>query len=308
MRPIERLLLLLGGFAVMWVGGVYLFSWVDHARQNQMLENMRVERAAPRSGDIHLPAVPAVSLTVARERPVAARAARTEGTMLGRVEVPRLGLSAIVREGVEAGTLRRAVGHVPETALPGEHGNMALAAHRDTHFKPLQHIRKGDRIKVVTPDGEHEYRVAGTRIVTPEDVSVLDPTPRPTLTLITCYPFNYVGSAPKRFIVRAEAVQPAPVATAGLTAERPVAAPPAPPMQLAASASPAQQVVRRLQARSARRAAPAKIKSKSSSKRASLSKPARSGRTVAAAKQKPKSGWKKFIGVFKPKARPRTAR
>src|SRR5687767_6073151 len=146
MRRIERALLLVGLLALAWAAGVYLFAWFDQTRQNRTLDAERARRQEARRGDIYLPSPPRDT----GERPVAARVARSEGTMIGRVEVPRLGLSAIVREGVEAGTLRRAVGHVPETALPGERGNIALAAHRDTHFKPLRHIRRGDRIRLVT--------------------------------------------------------------------------------------------------------------------------------------------------------------
>jgi len=82
-------------------------------------------------------------------------------------------------------------------------GNVALAAHRDTFFRPLKNVRQGDRIRMTTPDGIFTYVVRDTRIVAPTDVSVLEPTPEDTLTLITCYPFTYIGTAPKRFVVRA---------------------------------------------------------------------------------------------------------
>jgi sortase A len=126
--------------------------------------------------------------------------------LVGRVEIPRLDISAIVREGVDSGTLSRAVGHVPSTPLPGSHGNVAIAAHRDTYFRNVRNIRKGDRIRMVTPKGTFEYAVESLKIVAPTEVRVLDPTPQPAITLVTCYPFNYVGSAPKRFIVRARQV------------------------------------------------------------------------------------------------------
>jgi sortase A len=96
------------------------------------------------------------------------------------------------------------VGHIPETPLPGEPGNAGLAGHRDTFFRSLRAARPGDRIVVTTPDAVVHYAVRDTRIVEPSEVSVLAPTPEPTLTLVTCYPFNYVGAAPKRFIVRAD--------------------------------------------------------------------------------------------------------
>ena len=126
--------------------------------------------------------------------------------LIGRVEIPRLDISAMVREGVDAATLSRAVGHVPNTPLPGAAGNVAIAAHRDTYFRNVRNIRNGDRIRMVTPKGTYEYIVDSLKIVEPTEVNVLDPTPEPAITLVTCYPFNYIGSAPKRFIVRARQV------------------------------------------------------------------------------------------------------
>jgi sortase A len=132
--------------------------------------------------------------------------------LIGRIEVPRLNLTAIVREGVDSKTLRRAVGHIPSTALPGMPGNVGMAGHRDTFFRGLRDIKKDDRITVETLHGNYEYAVDSIRIVRPSDVSVLKTAGGPTLTLVTCYPFNYVGSAPNRFIVRARQVSSVPVA------------------------------------------------------------------------------------------------
>jgi sortase A len=126
------------------------------------------------------------------------------GAVVGRVEIPRVGVSAVVREGDDVKTLRRAVGHIPGTALPGEIGNAALAGHRDTFFRGLRDVRTGDHILLTTPGGSARYVVKSTNVVDPSDVSVLAPTRRSTLTLVTCYPFNYIGAAPRRFIVRAE--------------------------------------------------------------------------------------------------------
>jgi sortase A len=128
---------------------------------------------------------------------------RATASPLWRIEVPRLSLSAVAREGVDTRTLRRAVGHIPGTAWPGERGNAAFAAHRDTFFRPLKGVLRGDEVIVTTAEGVYRYAVTGTRVVDPTDVSVLDPTSGTTLTLVTCYPFDYVGSAPQRFIVRA---------------------------------------------------------------------------------------------------------
>jgi sortase A len=128
-------------------------------------------------------------------------------SVIGRLEIPRLKLGVMVREGADEGTLSRAVGHIPGTAMPGNVGNVALAGHRDTFFRALRNIRADDTIELQTTEGTYRYVVKSTRIVTPRDVSVLKASGGETLTLVTCYPFYYVGSAPKRFIVHATQVQ-----------------------------------------------------------------------------------------------------
>jgi LPXTG-site transpeptidase (sortase) family protein len=132
-----------------------------------------------------------------------------------RIRIPRVHVEAVVQHGVDERTLRRAVGHIPGTAVPGQSGNVGLAAHRDTFFRGLRHIRKDDRIIVQTREGVFHYEVDSTRIVSPSRVDVLDATAEPTLTLVTCYPFNYVGKAPKRFIVHARQITPSPVQLRG---------------------------------------------------------------------------------------------
>jgi sortase A len=128
---------------------------------------------------------------------------------VGKIAIPRLSISAVVKEGVDDRTLDLAVGHIPSTSFPGQPGNVALAAHRDTLFRKLKDVRRNDEITVTTLDGTYTYRVVWFKIVHPEDVSVLEPTKNEnTLTLVTCYPFYFVGDAPKRFIVRALQVQP----------------------------------------------------------------------------------------------------
>jgi len=128
--------------------------------------------------------------------------------LLGRLSIPRLDLEAMVREGVDEKTLGLALGHIPGTALPGENGNVGVAGHRDTLFRGLRKIQRNDLIRFETSSGSHEYRVESTRIVTPKDVGVLASHQSPELTLVTCYPFYYVGSAPDRFIVTAREVTP----------------------------------------------------------------------------------------------------
>lgn len=110
---------------------------------------------------------------------------------------------AVVLEGDDDAVLKRAVGHLPDTPLPWEAGNSALAGHRDTFFRGLRHIRTGDLVRLETPAGSFEYEVAETRVVEPDALEVLAPTPERVLTLITCYPFTFVGAAPQRFVVRA---------------------------------------------------------------------------------------------------------
>jgi len=129
--------------------------------------------------------------------------------LVGRLQIPRLGLNVMVREGDDAATLAEAVGHLPSSPLPGAPGNVALAGHRDTFFRPLRDLRVNDRIAFATLKGTYQYQVESLKIVSPSDVSVLQASAEPTLTLVTCYPFYYVGSAPKRFIVRARQLGPA---------------------------------------------------------------------------------------------------
>lgn len=150
------------------------------------------------------------------------------GSLLGRVEISRLNVSAMVREGVDANVLGIAVGHVPSTSLPGQTGNFAIAAHRDTLFRALKDIKKHDLVTFQSPSGTYTYEVAATKIVKPSDTTVLqrdggglipfsenDPADdHKLLTMITCYPFYYVGAAPKRFIVEATLVSTNPVSNA----------------------------------------------------------------------------------------------
>ena len=128
------------------------------------------------------------------------------GNVIGEVKVPRLALSAVFVQGDSPRILRHAVGHVSDTALPGEEGNVVLTAHRDSFFRPLRNIRQGDAITIETLAGEFDYQVDWTQVVSPSDVQVLEPSGENTLTLVTCFPFYYVGPAPKRFIVRAHQI------------------------------------------------------------------------------------------------------
>jgi len=208
----ERVLLVV---AVLCLGS-WAYSWIDSAyyqyRENRILdESLSQTQEAPPAAQSSASETdslgsfqPSQSPPPPQEPP---RKPLAEGELVGRVEIPRLGISTIVLEGVDTKTLRRGVGHIPETAQPGGAGNVGLAAHRDSFFRGLKDIRKNDMIRLKTLNGTYQYRVEWTEIVTPEDTQVLADVGVPELTLVTCYPFYYVGSAPKRFIVHAQRVE-----------------------------------------------------------------------------------------------------
>jgi sortase A len=175
-RLIGLLLLLVGMSALGWAGLITARSWYVQELHRRELPTVKGEQA-PRLGGV-----------------------------LGLLEVPRLRLSSIVLEGDEEPLLMTGVGHLPDTPLPWQTGNSVLAAHRDRDFRPLEGIRVGDVVRFETADAELEFVVREAFVVEPTEVSVLRPTSEPTLTLITCYPFHYIGPAPKRFVVRAERI------------------------------------------------------------------------------------------------------
>lgn len=150
---------------------------------------------------------PAPAASLLGEPPASSLHKRPEpGALIGRLDIPGVGIQSFVAAGTQALTLRRGVGHVNGTALPGEPGNVGLAGHRDTVFRGLRNLEKSDRIFVRTANGYFEYTVESLRTVSPEQVEVLDSSTYPTLTLVTCYPFDFIGPAPLRFIVRARQV------------------------------------------------------------------------------------------------------
>jgi sortase A len=126
------------------------------------------------------------------------------GSVIGRLEAPSVKMSAAVLEGSDDATLSRGAGHIEDTPFPGQAGNVGIAGHRDTVFRPLRNIQVGDSLQLRTADALYRYKISKTLIVGPDDVYVLDPTAKPTLTLVTCFPFEYIGHAPKRFIVQAQ--------------------------------------------------------------------------------------------------------
>src|SRR4029077_9473761 len=128
-------------------------------------------------------------------------AAPAPGAWVARLEAPSVQLAATVLEGSDDSTLAHAAGHIEDTAFPGDLGNIGIAGHRDTIFRPVRKLRIGDPLVLTTAARVFRYRISKTAIVNPEDVYVLDPTDHPTMTLVTCYPFEFIGHAPNLSIV-----------------------------------------------------------------------------------------------------------
>jgi sortase A len=186
LRWSRNVFLIIGLLALSYVG----FALLD-ARLYQAEQARRFERALKET-NLARAESPAIAVS--------------EGSPLGRIEISAVGLTVMVLEGTDEGTLRRAVGHIRGTPLPGQQGNVALAGHRDTFFRGLRKIRVNDEITLTTLSGSYRYRVDSTKVVKPEETEVLENDGDDILTLVTCYPFNFVGLAPSRFIVRAHRV------------------------------------------------------------------------------------------------------
>jgi len=186
LRWSRNVFLIIGLLALSYVG----FALLD-ARLYQAEQARRFERALKET-NLARAESPAIAVS--------------EGSTLGRIEISSVGLTAMILEGTDEGTLRRAVGHIRGTPLPGQQGNVALAGHRDTFFRGLRKILVNDEITLTTLSGSYRYRVDSTKVVKPEETEVLEDDGDDILTLVTCYPFNFVGSAPGRFIVRARRV------------------------------------------------------------------------------------------------------
>jgi sortase A len=183
LRWTERSLFLVGGLAVSYVVLMLL-----HARFYQEVAGDSLERqiyAEAQGGASEL------------------RAVAKEGDVLGRIEIPRLGLAVAVLEGTTSRTLQVGVGHIEGTALPGGPGNIGIAGHRDTFFRVLKDIRTGDEIQLQTATSLSRYKVDWVQIVDPRDTAILSPSIDSAITLVTCYPFRFIGAAPERFAVHA---------------------------------------------------------------------------------------------------------
>lgn len=176
-RVAEKLLWMVGGAAI-----TYCVSYIGYGAFYQ-----------------HLGEQEFISATALAAPPTEAL---TKGAVVGRIRIPRLQISAVVFEGTDESQLMKGVGHWQGSPTGGA-GNVVLAAHRDTFFKGLKDVRPGDQIRLETAQGTSDYLVSGSRVVWPDSVEVLEPTASPTLTLITCYPFEFFGHAPQRFIVQA---------------------------------------------------------------------------------------------------------
>jgi sortase A len=186
LRGGQYLFLVLGILALSYVAYVWFDAQLFQEEQSRQFVQQLKELSEAKKAGVESPAV-----------------AVRNGALLGRIEIQAVGLAAMILEGTEDKTLLRAVGHIPGTALPGQKGNVALAGHRDTFFRALRDIGEDDEITLTTSSGSYRYRVESTRVVRPEDTKVLEASGEEILTLVTCYPFELVGPAPRRFIVRA---------------------------------------------------------------------------------------------------------
>jgi sortase A len=193
-RRLQLALFLVAGVTAAWVAYGSVRAAVYREVNIARIEN------APLPGPL-----PAATVVVADPKAADEDDGLGPDGVVGVLEIPRLKLSEVVASGEDDKTLKVAIGHLLDTPLPWAQGNSVLAAHRDTHFRPLRDIQHGDLVRLKTRRGVLDYYVKDTMIVAPTDVWVMAPSTDRRLTLVTCYPFNYVGSAPQRFIVRAEA-------------------------------------------------------------------------------------------------------
>lgn len=202
-RTLVRYFFLACGIACL---GLYAYAYVERALY-QTYESRGFDRTRERE-----PVVASAEITAPMSRSswkvVSSSQPPSPHALIGRLSVPRLNLSAMVSEGIDDNTLRRAIGHIPATVLPGQAGNIGLAGHRDTFFRELKGLRTNDEIQFSTARGDFKYSVESLMIVEPDNIAVLAPSSENVLTLVTCYPFSYIGAAPKRFVARARQVLP----------------------------------------------------------------------------------------------------
>jgi sortase A len=204
----RRILFVIGILALGYAGFALLDARLYQADQSRRFQRElgRLTPSVVSDDNIHVSSIPPAPASKSLIRAERIDIAGISRTPLGRIEISTIGLEAMILEGTDARTLRRAVGHIPGTPLPGQQGNVAITGHRDTFFRPLRNIRKDDEIRLTTLSGSYRYCVDSIKVVEPEDMEVLDNSENAILTLVTCYPFYFVGPAPKRFIVRAHRV------------------------------------------------------------------------------------------------------
>lgn len=196
-------LLMVGGTIAILVSGWALLDGTLYQYAQKVQFAAEVAGGAPGiAREIHPVARPQPELT-SQLLPNLAKMLGPDPLVIGELEVPRVGLSVMVREGMDPATLRRAVGHVPSTALPGELGNVVILGHRDTFFRDLRGVEKGDIVQITTTQDRFTYAIESIQVVEPDSIILTAPTSGTVVTLITCFPFNYVGPAPRRFVARA---------------------------------------------------------------------------------------------------------
>lgn len=194
---------------VVGVGGVLLWLWgLSDGAVYQYTQGAHFNRET--AGDFEIAREPAIVDAPPRPRVsswLAPALPRRDPLLIGRLEIPSIHLDVMMREGVDEASLRKAAGHLPASALPGQTGNVVVLGHRDTFFRPLRGIAQGDPIRVRTRSGSFQYIVDVIQVVPPEQsLEIQQDMPAESITLITCFPFDYVGPAPRRFIVRARMV------------------------------------------------------------------------------------------------------
>lgn len=179
-------LLIAAGFLLLFLGARDLLDW--RLGQWQARRQYMVEAAPAAAKPSSIP--------------------RAGSAVVARLLIPRLDTDLYVVDGDGPEALRRGPGHLTGTAMPGARGNCVIAGHRDTHFRVLKNIRRGDEIVLATPAGRYLYRVVATKVISPDNLGPLHPTRDAELNLITCYPFSYIGDAPQRFVVKARLAGP----------------------------------------------------------------------------------------------------
>ena len=194
---------------LLWVAGAAAIAYCVYTLIQAVITQTRLSRALQEDRQLHEQLSqrrqPVTSDLKQNRKEVRTQMPDAPKNVVGRLSIPKLGLSAMVLEGDDARILRMGLGHIPGTAEPGQRGNIGIAGHRDTFLRPLRHINKGDNVILETAENTYRYQVTSIEIVEPRNVGVLSAHESTELTLVTCYPFSYLGAAPRRFVVHANA-------------------------------------------------------------------------------------------------------